>query len=85
MIERQHTGMNARSSTASNDDIHSSQAHSSKAPERQEHQRRRERSREPAAEAANSCLSLTGNRTKVIQRWSQNHGQNDREKKKKLN
>lgn len=53
-------------STVQYDVVHSYQAHSLKVLERQEDQRRRERSREPAAEAVNSCQSLTGNKTEVI-------------------
>lgn len=43
------------------------QVHSSKVPERQEHQWMRERSSEPGAEAVNSLQSHPGNESEVIQ------------------
>ncbi len=50
----QHAGVHAYYFTIPCNAIPSSQAHRLKLPERQLHQRRRERSREPAAEAVNS-------------------------------
>lgn len=64
MTETQGVGMDAFDRPRAV--IPSSQAHT-KAPERQECRRRRARSRQPGAEAADSWPSLPGNKTEVIQ------------------